>query len=963
MATTQGETVRTIRGTQSAHILGPMTRPRLAARLALLLALAAPLAAPAGAQPMAADAALPFDAAVRQGTLDNGLRYYVRANTEPEGRAELRLAVDAGSVLEAEDQRGLAHFLEHMAFNGTERFAEPELVRYLESAGTRFGPDLNAYTSFDETVYMLQVPTDSADVFSTGLDVLREWAGHIALADSAIERERGVVLEEWRLGQGAGERMNREQFPVLFADSRYADRLPIGLPEVIETAPPEALRRFYRDWYRPDLMAVVVVGDVDPAEVEDMIRQRFADMANPADAPPRPVYTVPGNDQTLVSVATDPEAPQTVVQVVFKAPPTRVNTVADARAALVEDLFFAVLRERLSEIQQTPDSPFAFAVAANGGLVRTVGGGFLVGLAKEGQIDETLDVLTAEAERVRRFGVTPGEFERQKASLLRQLESQVAEADNQPSRALAGAYVNAFLEDEPVVAPQTQLALAQQLIPTVALDELDAVAQRLLSDQDRVVLVQAPQRDGVEVPTEAELRAVLAGVASEELTAYEDATVDEPLVPTAPTAGRIVDEDTDDDLGTTTWTLSNGTTVVLKPTTFKADEVLFSATSPGGTSLLPAADLDVVGNADGVVGQSGAGAFDAVALGKKLSGQIVQLSPSISAETEGFSGRAAPADLETLFQLVYLYTTAPRRDEDAFAAGVAQTRGFLANAASTPQAAFQDTLSATLANGDPRNRTLSQFLAGLDRADLDRSLAFYRDRFSDVSDFTFALVGAFDPAAVRPLVETYLASLPGGGREEEARTFDVEPPSGVVEKTVRAGVEPQARVAIVFHGEMDADDREERVRLGAMTDVLSKMLREELREDRGGVYGVGVRPSIDRDTDQYQVQIAFGADPERVDELVAAVFEQVQMLKDGQAAPEHLAAYKEQQRRGRETNLQENRYWLGVLTEAARRGEDAQDALDQADLAAAVTQDEVAEEAREALDTERYVRVTLLPVE
>ena len=312
-----------------------MTRLRPAAtfvRLALLLSLAAPLALPAAAQPMAPDAELPFDPAVRQGTLDNGLRYYVRRNTEPEGRAELRLAVDAGSVLESEDQRGLAHFLEHMAFNGTERFAEPELVRYLESVGTRFGPDLNAYTSFDETVYMLQVPTDSADVFTTGLDVLREWAGRIALADSAIERERGVVLEEWRLGKGAGERMNREQFPVLFANSRYADRLPIGLPEIIRTAPPEAFRRFYRDWYRPDLMAVVVVGDVDPDEVEAMIQERFGSMTNPADAPEREVYTVPGNDETLFSVATDPEAPQTVVQVVFKAPPTRVRSRSPTRA-------------------------------------------------------------------------------------------------------------------------------------------------------------------------------------------------------------------------------------------------------------------------------------------------------------------------------------------------------------------------------------------------------------------------------------------------------------------------------------------------------------------------------------------------------------------------------------------------------------------------------------------------------
>ena len=586
-----------------------------------------------------------------------------------------------------------------------------------------------------------------------------------------------------------------------------------------------------------------------------------------------------------------------------------------------------------------------------------------MGLAKEGQIDETLAALTAEAERVRRFGVTEGEVERQRAGVLRALESAVAEADNQPSRRLAQAYVDAFLEGETVVAPQRQFELAQALLPTITLDEINAVARELVADEDRVVLVQTPERDDVEVPTEAELTAVLERVATQELTAYQDETVDGPLVAEAPTAGRIVDEDTDGDLGTTTWRLSNGATVVLKPTAFKADEVWLSATSPGGTSLLSASDLDVAGGAAGVVSQSGVGAFDAVALGKKLSGQIVQVSPSISGSTEGFSGRAAPGDLETLFQLVYLYTTAPRKDADAFAAGIAQTRGFLANQAATPQAAFGDTLSATLAGGDPRNRTLSQYLAGLDRADLDRQFAFYQDRFSDVSDFTFVLVGAFTPEAVRPYVETYLASLPGAGRDEEAVVNESAPPEGVVVKTVRAGVEPQARVAIVFHGEMDAEDREDRVRLSAMTDVLSKMLLEELREDRGGIYNVGVRPSVDRDTDQYQVQIQFGADPERVGELVAAVFEQVEVLKGGDAPPEHLASFQEQQRRGRETNLQENRYWLSILTAAARRDEDPQDAIDEADLAADLDMEEVADIAQETLDVDNYVQVTLLPVE
>ena len=917
-------------------------------------------ALPVLAQP-AADAPLPFDPAVRQGTLENGLRYIIRHNTEPENRAELRLAVDAGSVLEAEDQRGLAHFVEHMAFNGTERFDEPELVRYLESVGTRFGPDLNAYTSFDETVYMLQVPTDSADVFATGLEVLREWAGRVTLADSAIERERGVVLEEWRLGQGASERMNRVQYPVLFADSRYAERLPIGLPEVIETAPPERLRAFYRDWYRPDLMAVVVVGDVDVDAVEATIRETFGSLEARPDAPARETFAVPGHDDTRFAIATDPEAPNTLVQILYKRPPTRIRTAGDFRRDLVSDLFYAALRARLDEIRQEPGAPFAFAFTGAGGGLRTLDQAYLVAFAGEGRIADATRVLATEAERARRYGITASEVERQKTELVRRLESAVAERDNQPSRQLAGAYVGAFLRDQPVLSPEARLEYARAYLPTITAAEVDAVAEDLIAVENRVVLVSAPESGPV--PTEAELRAILGGVADADLEPYEDAVVEGPLVATPPAPGTVTGASTDADLGTTTWTLSNGATVVLKPTDFKADEVLLAATSPGGTSLLSDAELPVAGGAAGYVSQSGVGAFDEVALGKKLAGQIVSLRPTIAGRAEGFQGSAAPADLETLFQLAHLYVTAPRKDAEAFEASLNQTRTFLSSQVNAPRVAFGDTLSQTLVSYHPRSRTLTEYLASLEAADLDRAFAFYQDRFADVSDFTFVLVGAFEPEAVRPLVETYLASLPGAGRVEAPRDIEMAPPEGVVRKTVRAGVEPQAQVALVFHGEIDAGDNEDRVLFSAMADVLSKMLREELREDRGGVYGVGVRPNVDRDEDRYQLRVTFGADPERVEELVEAVFAEVAALKAGEAEARHLEAYQEQQRRARETNLQENRYWLSVLTSAAQYGEDPDDALDQPDIAARLTMDDVRDMAVDKLDEGRYVRVVLLPVE
>ncbi len=468
---------------------------RLLSLSALVLLLVAPLAA----QPMATDA-LPFDPAVRVGTLDNGLKYYVRANTEPEGRAELRLAVNAGSILEDEDQQGLAHFLEHMAFNGTERFAEPELVRYLESVGTRFGPDLNAYTSFDETVYILQVPTDSADVFTTGLDVLREWAGRIVLADSAVDRERGVVLEEWRIGRGAQQRIQRQQFPVIYAGSQYAERLPIGQAEVIETAPTSALQRFYDDWYRPDLMAVIVVGDVDVDATEAMIRARFSDMTNPASPRDRTLFQVPLHDETRYTIATDPEAPQTLVQITYKLPADHTRTVGDLREDLVEAMFFSAMRARLDEIRQQPGAPFAIAFAGSGSGIRTLDGASLVALAGDGQITDAIGALATEAERARRYGITAGEFDRTKADVLRGFESAVAEQDNQPSRNLAGAYIQSFLQDEPVMSPADRFALAQRLIPTITLDEVNAIAEELVAEENRTVVVTAPERDGLDGP-------------------------------------------------------------------------------------------------------------------------------------------------------------------------------------------------------------------------------------------------------------------------------------------------------------------------------------------------------------------------------------------------------------------------------------------------------------------------------
>ncbi|MEM1054337.1 MAG: insulinase family protein [Bacteroidota bacterium] len=913
----------------------------------------------------AADLETPIgtDPGVRMGTLENGLTYYVLRNTEPENRAELRLAVNAGSLLEEDDQQGLAHMLEHMAFNGTENFPEQELVQYLESTGMRFGPDVNAYTSFDETVYMLQVPTDSSAMFTTGLDVLREWAGSVTISEEEVEKERGVVVEEWRLRQGAGGRVQREQLPVLLAGSRYAERLPIGKTEVLETAPAQRLRDFYEDWYRPDLMAVVVVGDVDVDAVEGMIRARFADLTNPADAPERVVYSVPMHEETRYVVSADPELPRSQVSVQFKSTPSPTQTVEDFREGLVRGLFTGMLNERLGELARGEDAPFAIGVAGIGGGFRTVGFANLLALMPETGTLPALDALVTEAERVRRFGFTTGEFERQQADLLRGIERQLAEKDNTPSSRFAMALVSQYLEGDTMPSTERRAELTRALLPTITLDEVNAVAEALLQTENRVVSVSLAETEGLVLPTEAELAAVLDAVAEKDLEPYEDAMTDGPLLAELPEPGSVVSESVWDEAnGVTEMVLSNGVRVLVKPTDFKADEVLMTAFSPGGTSLLDLDTYRVTNFATSIVSEGGVGSFDAVALGKKLAGQVVAVRPTLTEREEGFTGSASPDDLETLFQLVHLYATAPREDPAALTTLRNQLGAFFANMGASPEGAFRDTVSVTLADYHPRREPLSMDL--VNRQDLAASLDVYRERFADFDDFTFVLVGNVDLEAVRTYATQYLATLPTLDRTDEPRDIGVRAPEGVIEKTVRRGVEPKAEVQITFHGELDAYSLETTSAMRVLGEVLQTRLREELREELGGVYFVRASPSVSREpVPTYRLTIGFGTDPGRVDELIGAVMGAVEEVKTQGPEERFVENAREGARRSAETARQQNRYWQSLLAQAARYDTPLADLLADTDRRQAATPESVQATAQRFLDTSRYVQVVLLPEE
>ena len=901
---------------------------------------------------------LPLDPAVVVGTLENGLTYLLRANRRPENRAELRLVVNAGSILEDEDQLGLAHMLEHMAFNGTANFEKQELVSYLESIGMAFGPEINAYTSFDETVYMLQIPTDDPEIMATAFQILEDWAHQVSLDPAEIDKERGVVVEEWRLGRGAGARMQDKQFPILFQGSRYADRLPIGKREILETFPPDAIERFYQDWYRPDLMAVIAVGDFDATAVEATIREHFSRIPARAEPRPRVVYDIPGHAETLFAIASDEEATSSQVALVFKQPLSEEGTLEAYRQDLVEGLYNGILNNRLFELTQQADPPFAFGGSGQGRMVRSGEVYQLVAMVPEGGIPRGMEALLTEAERMALHGVTATELERQKADFLRAMEQAYAERENQESRVYASEYIRHFLEGEPIPGIEFEYRAVEALLPTITLQEVNRVGERWMGDHDRVVLVNSPVKEGLAIPTEGELESVFQTVLAAEIAPYEDTASDEPLLATLPSPSPVVEEATIPELGLTIWTLANGVRVLLKPTDFKDDEILFQAYSPGGFSLSEEEDHMSASNAAQIVALGGVGSFSQVDLGKKLAGKAASVSPSIEELSEGLSGAASPKDVETLFQLIHLYFTAPRKDSVAFQAMQQQMGAFLANRSASPLAAFQDTVQVTMSQGHPRARPISMEL--FREIELDRSFAFYRDRFADASDFTFVFVGAFQPDRMRPLVETYLGGLPAINREESWRDLDIDPPTGVIRKEVRRGVEPQSQTQIIFTGPFDYTP-ENRLGMRALTGALEIRLRELIREELGGTYGVSVSGGYERDPEsRYSIRISFGSDPGRVEELVGAVFQEMEIFKTDGPTGEELQAVTEQERRSRETNRQENGWWVAQLRFADQDGADPRYLLDES-LLKGVSAETIRGDAQRYLRTDNYVQVTLFP--
>ncbi|MDX2305444.1 MAG: insulinase family protein [Microscillaceae bacterium] len=865
------------------------------------------------------DQNIPLHPQVRAGKLANGLSYFVLKNEKPEKRVELRLAVNAGSMQEDEDQLGLAHFTEHMLFNGTKNFKKNDIVDYLQSVGVKFGADLNAYTSFDETVYMLPIPSDDEVILEKGFQILEDWAHQATFDPQEIDKERGVVIEEWRIGRGASQRMRDQWFPVLFKDSRYANRLPIGKKEILESFKYETIKRFYKDWYRPDLMAVIVVGDIDVDAMVKKIETHFGKITPVSNPRSRESYTVPDHTETLVKVTQDKEQPFTQILVYYKQDKLQVKTLADWRKQITFQLYNGMLNQRLDELSQKSEPPFIFAFSSYGGFIRGKDSYSSQAQVSDDGIIKGLRSVLTENKRVLTHGFNQSELDRYKKELLNGYEQQYKERNKTQSDRLVGEYLDYFLEGEAAPGIEWEYEMLQKILPGIKLEEINELPKKWISPKNRVVIVMAPEKENLKVPNESEIRAVLDEVDQASVEPYADKVVTEPLISQKPTPGKVKLQKELPSINATEITLSNGIKVILKPTDYKDDEILMSAYSFGGTSLVGDADYYSATNASTIINNSGIKNFSATDLQKLLSGQTVSVSPYISEITEGFRGNAAPKDLETLFQLVHLYFTAPRKDEEAFQSYITKQKGFLKNIASSPQFYFIDRQIKILTQNHPRGGGIPK-PEDFDKINLDKSLSIYQDRFADPSDFVFFFVGNFKVEQIIPQLETYLGSIPAKNRKETFKDLGVRPPKGVIQETLNRGTDPKSQVAIIFTGEVK--DEKEKYAIKALAEALTIKLIEVLREEKGGVYGTSARANTSKyPYNSYSVSISFTCAPESATDLINAALGEIKKVQDSGPTIEDLNKVKEARKRDLEKNLKENRWWLSALQEVYYEGQ------------------------------------------
>ncbi len=904
---------------------------------------------------------VPNDPAVKTGTFKNGMKYYIRRNVEPKNRMELRLLVNAGSILETSDQLGLAHFMEHMNFNGTKNFPKNEIVSFLQRSGLKFGADLNASTGYDETIYQLQVPTDSVVLFNKAFEVLEDWAHNATLDTAEINKERGVVLEELRLrGKNAQQRVQQQLLPFLFNGSLYASRLPIGTEDNLKNFKPESIQRFYKDWYRPDLMAVVVVGDIDVAQVEKILTERFASIPAVKNPKKRTLTEIPSHAGTKALVITDKEFPQNIGQIYTKMPQKLTKTLGDYRGDIMTNLFNEMMGSRLQELTKKADPPFLFAISQYGGFLARQDVFQNIVVAKSAEtVEKGMIAVIEENERVRKFGFTAGELDRAKKNYITGIEKSFKEKDKTKSAALVGGLIGNFYNNTAFTSIDFRYEFAMKNTEGITLQEINALAGKWMKADNRDAIVVGPEKDKDKLPTVAKILEII-NTAGKDVTAYIDNAATKPLLDKLPTGSKVSSEKTIPEVGITEWTLGNGVKVVLKPTDFKNDQIIVTATSPGGTSLYADADFDNADISNTIVSESGVGEFSTTQLEKMMTGKVANISPYVGEISEGMSGSCSPKDLETELQLIYAYFTKARKDEDAIKGMMSSNRSFLKNMENTltPDKVFGDTLSTVLGNYNPRR--LPMTIDRWDKINPDRALAIYKERFADASDFTFLLVGNFEPAKIKALVEQYLGALPNIGRKETFKDLGIREPKGNISKTVYKGLEDKSSVRLHFSGDASVTPAEEN-ELDALVEIVEIKLTEKLREEESGVYSPSTNGGMEKlPAQRFGIDIGFGCAPKNVEKLIGVTLAEIEKIKQNGADPKDIEKYKAEAKRSHELELKENGFWIGYLAGQYTTNADPKEVLGTMARIEAVSVASTKAAANKYF-TQNYARFVLLP--
>jgi len=903
---------------------------------------------------------IPNDPSLKIGKLSNGLTYYIKKNTEPKNRAVLYLAVKVGSILETDEQRGLAHFTEHMAFKGTKDFPKKELINYLEKAGVKFGADLNAYTGHDETVYMLPIPTDSAALFSNGFKILANWAGYVNMEGSEIDSERGVIIEEERQrGKDADSRIFDALYPVWLNGSRYVERAPIGKVEIIKNFEHAEIRQFYKDWYRPDLQAVIAVGDFDVAAVEKMIIDNFSPFKNPVNPKPRLSYTVLNHQEPLVKIVTDKEYAHIVAEINIKHKRHPLKTVGDAKRKLMVNMINSMIENRIESLNEKGIATFVNAsIRYDQFVINDLESLRIWAVSKSPQeLQKALSEVVIEAERMKRFGFTVSELETVKKKMFAENETEYKEKDKTASVELVNKYLEHFLNDTEISGPEYRYNLINKLLSEISLADVNKTALAMFGTENMTITVRAPEKDKDRLPTAADLLKVIK-TDGEGVTAYVDNKVDKSLIDKKPTPGKIVSEKKIDAVGVTELTFSNGVKAVLKPTVFKNDQIIFYSFGQGGTSL--ASDEKYFpANFTELIYGSGIGTFDQSQLRKLLAGSTAAVSPYVNDFFHGYKGSSSPKDLETALQLVYAYGTQPRKDEAFFKKNIENVKTYLVGRGTQPEAVYRDTINTVFSSGHKRGRIMT--VAEMDQISLADAFDFYKERFADASNQTFVFVGNFEVEKIKSLLSAYLGGLPSLGLNEKYFDHGVKPLQGNISKTITMGLEDKATVKLFFHGNYEYSSNNN-MQLNALNEILALKIMERLRGKESGVYGPSVELSLESQPHlYYKFTVTFNCAKANVDKLVDAALEEVEKIRQIGGTLMEIEKLKAEMSRHNELGLADNSYWLAHLMHCYKNDRELTSILHLKERLDKVTVDSTKAAAQRYLNGANFFKAILVP--